>query len=239
MSADPSAITVVLVHGAWADGSSWSRVISILLPKGIRMVSAALPLTSLADDVSAVNRAIAGAPGPVVLAAHSWGGTAITQAGIDPKVVALVYIAAFANKVGQSGGELVAAHPSPPALSTIADDGHGFLRQTEEGWVNNLAPDLPAAEAKIMAVTQVPLAAASFNEKAVTAAWMDKPTWYAISSEDRVVNVQMQHEFAKQMNAKTTVINSSHVSILSHPAEVAAVIADAVATVSASAMAAQ
>jgi len=224
-------VTVVLVHGAWADGSSWSKVIPLLQAKGIKVLGVQNPLTSLADDVAATNRVLADATGDVVLVGHSWAGTVITQAGGDPKVKALVYVAAFANKEGQTGGDLVNAYPKPPALGTVWDDGHGFLRQTEQGMIDNFAADLPKAEAKTLFVTQGPLAASTFGDKVTVAAWKTVPSWYVVSANDRVIAPQMEHDLAAMMKAKTTVLKSSHVSLLSHPREVAAVIEDAVATV--------
>jgi pimeloyl-ACP methyl ester carboxylesterase len=153
----PSAApTVVLVHGAWADGSSWAKVIPLLQAKGIRVMVVQNPLTSLADDVAATKRVLTDVDGPVVLVGHSWAGTVITEAGTDPKVKALVYVAAFANKEGESGGDLVAAYPKPPALGTIWDDGHGFLRLTEQGMIENAAPDLPRSEARVLFAVQGP-----------------------------------------------------------------------------------
>jgi pimeloyl-ACP methyl ester carboxylesterase len=224
-------VTVVLVHGAWADGSSWSKVIPLLQAKGIPVLIVQNPTTSLADDVAATKRVLADATGPVVLVGHSWGGTVITEAGTDPKVAALVYVSAFGNKDGQSDGELVNAYAKPPALGAIADDGHGYLRLTQAGVTQDFAPDLPLAEARVMAVTQTPLAAVTFGDKVTNAAWKTKPSWFVISANDRVIDPQMERDAAKWMNAKTTVLLSSHVSLLSHPAEVAAVIEDAVSTV--------
>jgi pimeloyl-ACP methyl ester carboxylesterase len=221
-------VSVVLVHGAWTDGSSWSSVIPILLKKNIPVLAVQLPLTSIDDDTAVTERAIAGLAGPIVLVGHSWGGVAITQAGGDPKVAALVYIAAFAPKEGETGGDLVGAYDKPPALGTIVDDGHGFLRQTEQGMLENVGPDLPAADARVLAVTQGPLPASAFGNKVTKAAWRTKPSWYAISANDRVVNPQLQREFAKQMSAKTTVLQSGHMSLLSHPIEVAEIIESAV-----------
>ena len=223
--------TVVLVHGAWTDGSSWGRVIPKLLEKNIPVIAVQLPLTSVADDTAVAERALAGLTGPVVLVGHSWGGVAVTQAGSDPKVSALVFVAAFAPKEGQSGGDLVDAYEKPPALGTIADDGHGFLRQTEQGMIENVGSDLPSADAKIMAVTQGPLQASAFGDKVTRVAWLTKPSWYVVSANDRVVNPDMQRDFAKQMKAKTTVLSSGHMSLVSHPDEVAAVIESAVAFV--------
>ena len=226
-----AAPTVVLVHGAWADGSSWSRVIPLLQAKGIRVLGVQNPLTSLADDVTATKRVLADVDGPVVLVGHSWAGTVITEAGNDPKVKALVYVAAFANKEGQSGGDLVAAYPKTPALGTVWDDGHGFLRQTEQGMMDNFAADLPKSEARTLFVTQGPLAASTFGDKVTVPAWRTVPSWYVVSANDRVIAPQMERDLAAQMKAKTTVLQSSHVSLLSHPREVAAVIEDAVAAV--------
>jgi pimeloyl-ACP methyl ester carboxylesterase len=226
-----SQVTVVLVHGAWADGSSWSKVIPLLQAKGIRVLGVQNPLTSLADDVAATNRVLADATGPVVLVGHSWAGTVITEAGTDPKVKALVYVAAFANKEGQSGGDLVNAYPKTPALGTVWDDGHGFLRQTEQGMLDNFAADLPPAEARTLFVTQGALAASTFGDKVTVPAWRTVPSWYVVSANDRVIAPQMERDLAAEMKAKTTVLQSSHVSLLSHPKEVAAVIEDAVAFV--------
>lgn len=228
-----STVTVVLVHGAWADGSSWSKVIPLLQAKGIAVLAVQNPLTSLDDDVAATNRVLVSAAGPVVLVGHSWAGTVITQAGNDPKVAALVYVAAFANKDGQAAGELVNAYPKTPALGTIRDDGHGFLYQTEQGVLDNFAPDLPREQARTMAVTQGALAGRTFTDKVTTAAWKTKPSWFVVSANDRVINPQLERDEAKMMNAKTTVLQSSHVSLLSHPNEVAKVIEDAVASVEA------
>jgi len=225
-------VNVVLVHGAWTDGSSWSRVIPKLLAKDIRVLAVQLPLTSIADDMSVTKRALAGLMGPVVLVGHSWGGVAITQAGTDPKVAALVYVAAFAPKEGQSGGELVNAHKQPPALTSIVDDGHGFLRQTEAGMIENVGADLPADDARVLTVTQGPLAASAFDDKVTDVAWRTKPSWYVVSANDRVVDPTMQREFAEQMKAVTMVLESGHMSLLSHAEEVSAVIEAAVAAVS-------
>jgi pimeloyl-ACP methyl ester carboxylesterase len=138
-----SAATIVLVHGAWADGSSWNKVIPLLLAKGFAVIAVQIPLTSVEDDLAATNRILAGTQGPIILVGHSWGGMAITQAGIDQKVVALVYVSAFVPDVGETGSSLIGAHPTPPALSTIVTDSTGFVYQTADGMVKNIAPDLP------------------------------------------------------------------------------------------------
>jgi pimeloyl-ACP methyl ester carboxylesterase len=227
-----SSATIVLVHGAWADGSSWSRVIPILQDKGFQVISVQIPLTSVEDDLAAANRIVADTKGPIVLVGHSWGGMAVTQAGIDPKVAALVYVSAFAPDVGETGSSLIGAHPTPPALSTAVTDSVGFVYQTEEGMLKNVAPDLPAEEARILAVTQARLAGKAFGQTVAVAAWKTKPTWFLITSEDRVVSPELQAAEAKRMVAKTTtLLSSSHMSLLSHPTEVASVIEDAAATV--------
>ena len=143
-----SAVTVVLVHGAWADGSSWNKVIPLLQAKGLPVIAVQIPLTSVGDDAAATGRIIAATDGPIVLVGHSWGGMAITQTGNDPKIAALVYLSAFAPDVGESGSSLIGAHPAPPALSTAVTDSAGFVYQTVDGMLANVAPDLPAAEAR-------------------------------------------------------------------------------------------
>jgi pimeloyl-ACP methyl ester carboxylesterase len=221
--------TIVLVHGAWADGSSWNRIIPLLHAKGHRVIAVQVPLTSLEDDLAATKRIIADTAGPIVLVGHSWGGMAVTQAGDDPKVVALVYVSAFAPDAGESGGSMIGAHPSPPALSTVVTDSFGFVYQTVQGMIDNVAPDLPADEARVLASTQKRLAGNAFGQTVAVAAWKVKPSWFVVTADDRVVSVDLQAASAKRMNAKTTIIHASHMSILSRPRDVAAVIGDAVA----------
>lgn len=226
-----SAATIVLVHGAWADGSSWNKVIPQLLSKKMRVIAVQIPLTSVEEDVAATSRIIADTEGPIVLAGHSWGGMAITQAGNDPKVMALVYVSAFAPDVGETGSALIGAHPAPPALSSVVTDSAGFVYQTVDGMLKNIAPDIPLEEARVLAVTQGRLAGKAFGQTVAVAAWKTKPCWFIVTTEDRVVSAELQMAEAKRMEAKTTVIRSSHMSLLSHPSEVAAVIEDAAATV--------
>lgn len=226
-------VTVVLVHGAWADGSSWNKVIPLLQAKGVNVLSVQNPLTSLADDVAAAKRAISYAKGSVVLVGHSWGGSVITQAGDDPKVKALVYVAAFANSEGQSGGDLIGGYPKQPVLDEVIADGQGFLYLSEKGVAEDVGQDLPKAEAKVLAATQGALGAGAFGDKVTTAAWKTRPSWYVVSADDRALSPALQRDLAKKLNAKTTVLPSSHYSILSHPQEIAAVIEDAVKAVQA------
>jgi pimeloyl-ACP methyl ester carboxylesterase len=219
-----SAATIVLVHGAWADGSSWNKVIPLLLAKNMRTIAVQLPLTSVEDDLAATNRIIADTEGPIVLVGHSWGGMAVTQAGADPKVMALVYVSAFAPDVGETGSSLIGAHPTPPALSTIVTDSLGFVYQTTDGMLKNIAPDLPAEEARVLAVTQGRLAGKAFGQAGAVAAWKTKPCWFIVTTEDRVVSAELQTAEAERMEAKITVLHASHMSLLSHPGEVASVI---------------
>jgi pimeloyl-ACP methyl ester carboxylesterase len=226
-----SAITVVLVHGAWADGSSWNKVIPLLQDKGFAVLAAQLPLSSVEDDLTTTKRIIADVDGSIVLVGHSWGGMAITQAGVDPKVGALVYVSAFAPDVGETGSSLIAAHPTPPALSTVGTDSAGYVYQTIDGMIENVAPDLPPAEARILAATQGRLAAKAFTQTVVAAAWKTKPCWFIQTPDDRVVSPELQAAEAKRMDAKAIALHSSHMSLLSHPDQVAAVIEEAASAV--------
>lgn len=229
----PTNPTVVLVHGAWADASSWRLVIPHLLDKGIPVVAVQNPTSSLIDDVTATRRALAAIKGPIVLVGHSWGGAVITEAGNDPKVKALVFVAAFAPKAGESVGDQVGAHAPPPALSKIVDSGDGFLMLSEEAWIADVAHDLPKADARVLAITQTPLPKLTFGEKIKEAAWASRPNWYIVSAEDRAVSVELQRTLASAMKAKTTELKASHMSLLSMPDAVVGVILDAVASTNA------
>jgi pimeloyl-ACP methyl ester carboxylesterase len=234
VAAAPSAAgdppkTVVLVHGAFADGSSWEKVIPLLQAKGLHVVAVQNPLTSLDADVGATRRVIAAQPGPVVLVGHSWAGTVITAAGMDPKVSALVYVAAFAPSVGQSTNDLGKGSPPTPGLQQARPDADGFLTLTEEGVVKDFAQDLPAPQAKILAATQGPIAAKAFDDKVVQTAWTTKPSWYIVAEKDRMIPPDLERAMAKKINAKTTSLPTSHVAMLARPKDVAAVILAATA----------
>ena len=215
---------IVLVHGAWADGSSWSKVIPLLEARGLHVVAVQLPLTSLADDVATVQRAIALQDGPVLLVAHSYGGVVITEAGDDPKVAGLVYVAAFAPVEGQSAFDLANTSPTP-ALQELRLDQFGFLRLTPTGIREDFAQDLSDTEQTVLTATQSPTAAgASLSAPVSTAAWRNKPCWFVIAARDRVVAPQLQVMFAQQMNATSITLWSSHVAMLSQPYVVASFI---------------
>jgi pimeloyl-ACP methyl ester carboxylesterase len=232
-----AATTIVLVHGAWADGSSWNKVISLLQAKGLPVIAVQLPLTTIGDDLAVTKRTISTIDGPIVLVGHSWGGMAITQAGDDPKVAALVYLSAFAPDIGESGSSLIGAHPAPPALSTVVTDRAGFTYQTVEGMVENVAPDLPEADARVLAATQGRLAGVAFGQTAIAAAWKTKPSWFIVTADDRVVSAELQRAEAERMAARVTILHASHMSLLSQSGKVASVIEEAAAAVDATAAA--
>ncbi len=219
--------TVVLVHGAFADGSSWGKVVPYLQAKGLKVISVQNPLTSLADDVAATQRAIDAATGSVILVGHSWGGTVITQAGSSEKVKALVYVAAFAPSEGQASSELGKDFPAAPGLENLKPDAAGFLALTEDSLAKNFAQDVPAAETKIMAATQGPIAGKAFGDIVTTAAWKTKSNYYIVAAKDRMIQPDLQKVFAKKINAKTTILQSSHVPMVSSAKKVADVIISA------------
>src|SRR3954463_14566297 len=179
--------TVILVHGAFADGSSWDKVIPLLEAKRLHVVAVQNPLTSLADDVAATQRAIDAQKGPVVLVGHSWGGTVITEAGQDDKVAALVYVAAFAPDVGQSSNDLGKGYPKTPGAQRIVADAQGWLSLPPPALAEDFAQDVPAAQAAVMAVTQGPVRATAFDDRVSVAAWRSRPSWYVVSANDRII----------------------------------------------------
>jgi pimeloyl-ACP methyl ester carboxylesterase len=226
-AAEKGVNNVVLVHGAFADGSSWAKVIPLLQKAGLKAVAVQNPLTSFADDVAATKRAIALADGPLILVGHSWGGVVITEAGEDPKVAGLVFVAAFAPDAGVPVGALGKDFPQPPGLAELRPDADGYLTLTSKGVFDNFAPDLPLAERKVVLATQGATNGAVFDAKVTKVAWKTRPNWYIVASKDRMIQPDLERKFAKDINAKTTTIPSSHVVMLSHPTEVAKVIIDA------------
>jgi len=222
-------VSVVLVHGAFADGSDWARVIPLLQARGVHVTAVQNPLTSLADDVAATKRAIDAAPGKVVLVGHSWGGTVITEAGAGDKVAGLVYVSAFAPDVGQSSGALGKGYPTPPGLAALSADASGFLHISDEGMRTHFAFDVPPARAAVMAATQGPIAAKAFDEPVTVAAWKTHPSWYVVTSRDHMISPELQVAMARRIGAQVTTLPTSHVSQEVQPARVAAVILDAVA----------
>jgi pimeloyl-ACP methyl ester carboxylesterase len=220
---------IVLVHGAFADGSSWSKVASILQKKGYNVTAVQNPLTSFADDVATTRRALALQSGPVILVGHSWAGVVITEAGTDPKVAGLVYVAAFAPDVGEAVGELGKAYPPPPSFTSPIVDAQGFMSLPVDAVVKNFAWDVPAAEARVLAATQGPINVSAFEAKVSNVAWKVKPSWYIVAKQDRAIAPDEERFFAKRMKATTRELDSSHVPMITKANDVAAVIIDAAA----------
>lgn len=225
--------SVVIVHGAFADGSDWAKVVPRLQAEGVAVTVVQNPLTSLADDVAATRRALNNQPGKVVLVGHSWGGTVITEAGNDEKVSALVYVAAFAPEAGQTSGEQGKGAPTPPGISQIKADANGFLYLTPEGMAKDFAQDLPAAQTAVMTATQGPIQASAFEDKTTVAAWKTKPSWYLLATEDRMIHPDVQRSAAKRIGATLAELPTSHVPQQSQPDAVAEVILEAVRSVGA------
>jgi pimeloyl-ACP methyl ester carboxylesterase len=218
---------VVLVHGAFADGSSWSKVIPRLQTKGYNVTSVGIPLTSFKDDVAATRRAIEMQDGPAVLVGHSYGGVVITEAGNDAKVASLVYVAAFAPDAGQSIVEISNAFPKPIGLSKVAPLPDGFLLLTPDGVATGFAQDLSKEEQALLTAVQPQTSGSIFAAEPTQAAWRSKPCWYILASEDHMIDPGQEASMAKQMNAAITILPASHAVMLSYPAEVAAVIESA------------
>ena len=226
-SAADGVRNVVLVHGAWADGSSWAKVIPLLEKAGLKATAVQNPLTSFEDDVAATKRAIALQDGPVILVGHSWGGVVITEAGADPKVAGLVYVAAFAPDVGVPVGELGKDFPAPPGGAEIRPDASGYLTLTTKGVFENFAFDLPLAQRKLIFATQGATNSSVFGAKVSIAAWKTKPSWFVVATNDRMIHPDLERKFAKTINAKAIELPTSHVAMLVRPADVANLIIEA------------
>jgi pimeloyl-ACP methyl ester carboxylesterase len=225
-SAPAKARNVVLVHGAYADGSSWSEVIPLLQEAGLRVTSVQNPLTSFKDDVDATKRALALQDGPTVLVGHSYAGMVISETGVDPKVSALVYVAARAPDAGEDYPALAAKFPAAPASKGLVRAG-GFAQLSEEAFIRDFAGDLPAAKARVLYAVQGRISETLFASKTTEAAWRSKPSFYAISRNDRTTAPELQRFVAERMKAATIELDSSHVSLISHPREIANLILQA------------
>jgi pimeloyl-ACP methyl ester carboxylesterase len=222
---------VVLVHGAFADGSGWDAVAKILKKDGYTVSVAQPPETSYADDQKYTKAAIDAMGGPVVLVGHSYGGSIISEAGNDPNVAALVYIAAFALDEGESCASIETAVPQ--ASTAFKPDSNGNWWIEQDHFVADFAADIPAAQAHFMAISQVPISTDSFTHKVTNPAWKNKPTWYMVAGSDRSINPIQERMMAKRANAKTVEVNSSHVAYMSHPKEAAKLIEEAATSASA------
>jgi len=214
------ARNVVLVHGLFADGSSWSEVIPRLQARGLNVTSVQNPLTTLPEAVAACQAVLARQDGPTVLAGHSFSGMIVTDAGVHPAVSALAYIAARAPDAGEDYGALAQTYPTPPASKGIVFDGDEG-RLTEEAFLHDFAPDLPPARARALYAVQWPFKKALLAGRTTNAAWRSRPSFYAVSTQDRVIDPGLQRFMAKRMQATTIELAASHVSLLSHPREVA------------------
>jgi pimeloyl-ACP methyl ester carboxylesterase len=214
--------SVVLVHGAWADGSSWSKVISILQNQGFNVVAAQIPLTSLDADIVVTRNLLTSQGGPTVLVGHSYGGAVISGAANDaPNVVALVYIAAFGLDEGESIEGLGKQGPALAGAAKIRPDDRGFLWIDRDGFPQAFAADVDPVEARVMAATQKPLSLASFTAKSGPPAWKHLPSWYLVSSNDQMIPPQAEEFMANRMGATVLKVASSHAAMVSHPKEVA------------------
>ncbi len=222
----PRASNVVLVHGLFADGSSWLEVIPHLQSQGLNVTSVQNPLTSLAEAVSVCNRALDRQNGPTVLAGHSFSGMIVTEAGLHPNVSALGYIAARAPDADEDYTALAANYPTPPASAGIVFDGDEG-RLSEEAFLRDFAPDLPEVRARALYAAQWPFRKSLTAGRTTHAAWRSKPSFYAVSTQDRVIDPDLQRFMAQRMNATTVELAASHVSLLSRPREVANLILQA------------
>jgi pimeloyl-ACP methyl ester carboxylesterase len=216
---------VVLVHGAFAEGSGWKAVADILKKDGYKVSVAQPPETSYADDQKYTKAAIDAMGGPVVLVGHSYGGSIITEAGNHPNVAALVYIAAFALDEGESCASIEQALPQ--ASKAFKPDSNGLWWIDEAHFVADFAADIPRDEAEFMAISQVPISTDSSTHQVTNPAWKHRPAWYMVASEDRSINPDQERMMAKRAKAKTVEVKASHVAYMSHPKETASPIAEA------------
>jgi pimeloyl-ACP methyl ester carboxylesterase len=215
----PAARNIVLVHGLFADGSCWSEVIARLLAVGLNVTSVQNPLTTLEDAVTETQRVLVRQDGPTVLVGHSFSGMIVTEAGIDPRVSALVYVAARAPDAGEDYAALAKRFPTPPASAGIVFDGDEG-RLTEAAFLRDFAGDLPVAQAKVLYAVQQPFHRALLTGRTRHAAWRSKPSFYAVSMEDRTIDPDLERFMAKRMGATTIEVKSSHLSLISHPQEI-------------------
>ena len=227
---------IVLVHGAWADGSSWSGVIERLQADNFQVRAPQFPLSSLADDVARLRQVLEFQDGPTVVVGHSYGGQIMTALGSDTtNVVGLVYVAAFGLDEGESLGALLSQGPVSPSLAHLFTDSRGFGWLSEDDFINHFAADVDSTQAKVLYAVQQALASSAFTDVMSTPAWRSLPSWYLISQNDEALPPDAQRQLAARMGAVTVEIPSSHVAMVSHPQEVADLIETAAAAVGATA----
>jgi pimeloyl-ACP methyl ester carboxylesterase len=216
---------IVLVHGAWADGSSWSAVIRALQAKGYTVTAPQLPETSLADDVARVRHVLARQSGPTIVAGHSYGGQVMTALGTDaPNVSGLVYVAAFGLQEGESLGALLGGGPPTAALAHLVVDEQGFGWVPEDDFVNHFAADIDPADARVLYAVQQGLSMSTFEDVMGTPAWKSQPSWYLVATNDEAIPPDAERMFAQRMGAHTIEVASSHLAMISHPTEVVGLI---------------
>jgi pimeloyl-ACP methyl ester carboxylesterase len=219
---------IVLVHGAWADGSSWSGVIERLQADGYHVMAPQFPMGALTDDVARLRQVLAAQDGPTIVAGHSYGGQIMTALGTDaPGVAGLVYIAAFGIDQGESLGALLSQGPVTPALVHLVTDKQGYTWLSEDDFVHHFAADVDPVQAKVMYAVQQALAASAFGTEMGTPAWKSLPSWYLVATNDEAIPPDAERQFASRMGAVTVEVPSSHVAMVSHPDEVAQLIKDA------------
>jgi pimeloyl-ACP methyl ester carboxylesterase len=218
---------IVLVHGAFADGTSWGKVIPILEARGFHVVAVQNPLTSLADDANAARRIIALQDGPVILVGHSWGGAVISEVGDDPKVVGLVYVAAYVPEIGKSANQTSDPFGPTPGQKAIKVDAQHFAWMSEDGIINAFADGLPMAERRLVLAVQGQIYGPMFDEKLTHAAWKSKPSWHVISMNDHTLSPAMEEDGAKRSGGVAVKLPTCHVAMLQEPEKVAAVITEA------------
>jgi pimeloyl-ACP methyl ester carboxylesterase len=225
-TAPAKARNVVLVHGLFADGSCWSEVIARLQAAGLNATAVQNPLTTLPEAVASAQRVLARQDGPTVLVGHSFSGMIVTEAGMHPNVSALVYVAARAPDASEDYAALAKKYPTPPASAGIIFDGDEG-RLGEEAFLRDFAGDLPEAKAKVLYAVQEPFQKALLAGRTTQAAWRSKPSFYAVSTEDRTINPDLERFMAKRMGAKTIEVKASHVSMISRPDEISRLIMEA------------
>ena len=220
------ARNVVLVHGAYADGSSWAEVIPLLQRAGLNVMAVQNPLTSLADDVAVTRRALDLQDGPTVLAGHSWAGTVISEAGVHPNVSALVYVAARAPDAGEDYGALAATYPAAPATAGLVHAG-GFAQLSEDAFLADFANGIDPERARVLYAVQGRIADSLFAGRTTVAAWRQFPCWYAISRLDRTTNPDLERFLAQRMQATSLEVDSGHLSMITHPEVIANLVLEA------------